>query len=113
MNDCIFCKIIAGQIPAAKVYEDEYCFAFRDIAPQAPTHILIVSKEHVANVGEAAGLPDAALAAILRAIGKIAAQEGLTNGYRIASNCGSDACQSVNHWHIHLLGGRKMGEIMV
>lgn len=112
MCDCLFCKIIAGEIPSAKVYEDEYCYAFRDIAPQAPTHILIVSKGHTANLSQAAALPDAALAGMLRAIGKIAAQEKLENGYRVVTNCGPDACQSVQHLHFHLLGGRKMADSM-
>ena len=86
--------------------------AFRDIAPQAPTHILIVSKAHTANLSQAAALPDEALAGMLRAIGKIAAQEKLENGYRVVTNCGPDACQSVQHLHFHLLGGRKMADSM-
>ena len=113
MCDCLFCKIIAGDIPSAKVYEDEYCYAFRDIAPQAPTHILVVSKEHVQNVKEAANLSDTALAAIIRAIGKIAEQEKLEKGFRVVTNCGPDACQSVNHLHFHILGGRQMVDQMV
>lgn len=112
MNDCLFCKIIAGEIPSAKVYEDAFCYAFRDIQPQAPVHILVVSKEHVANVTEAAALNDEALAGILRAIGKIAAQEKLENGYRVVSNCGPDACQSVPHLHFHILAGQKMADKM-
>ncbi|MBQ2976229.1 MAG: histidine triad nucleotide-binding protein [Clostridia bacterium] len=112
MADCLFCKIIAGDIPSAKVYEDEYCYAFRDIAPQAPTHILVVSKEHVQNVKEAAELSDVALAAIIRAIGKIAEQEKLEKGFRVVTNCGPDACQSVNHLHFHILGGRQMADQM-
>lgn len=112
MNDCLFCKIIAGEIPSAKVYEDAFCYAFRDIQPQAPVHILVVSKEHVANVTEAAALSDEALAGILRAIGKIAAQEKLENGYRVVSNCGPDACQSVPHLHFHILAGQKMADKM-
>ena len=112
MNDCLFCKIIAGLIPSQKVYEDEFCFAFRDIAPQAPTHILVVSKEHVTDIADAAKLPDHALAAMVRAIGQIAAAEKLENGFRIVSNCGKDACQSVAHWHIHILGGKPLSEHM-
>ena len=108
MSDCLFCKIVAGDIPSAKVYEDEFCYAFRDIHPQAPTHVLVVSKAHVANLTEAAALPDNALAAMLRAIPKIAAQEKLEKGYRVVSNCGPDACQSVPHLHFHILGGRQM-----
>ena len=112
MNDCLFCKIIAGDIPSTKVYEDEYCYAFRDIAPQAPIHILVVSKEHVQNVKEAANLSDTALAAIIRAIGKIAEQEKLEKGFRVVTNCGPDACQSVAHLHFHILGGRQMADQM-
>ena len=112
MENCLFCKIIAGDIPSAKVYEDDFCYAFRDINPQAPTHILVVSKAHVRNISEAASLPDDALAAILRAIGKIAAQEKLENGFRVVTNCGEDACQSVPHLHFHILGGRPMEDKM-
>lgn len=112
MSDCLFCKIVAGDIPSAKVYEDEFCYAFRDIHPQAPTHVLVVSKAHVANLTEAAALPDNALAAMLRAIPKIAAQEKLEKGYRVVSNCGPDACQSVPHLHFHILGGRQMTDEM-
>lgn len=112
MSDCLFCKIVAGDIPSAKVYEDEFCYAFRDINPQAPTHVLVVSKAHVANLTEAAALPENALAAMLRAIPKIAAQEKLEKGYRVVSNCGPDACQSVPHLHFHILGGRQMADEM-
>jgi len=112
MNDCLFCSIIAGDIPSAKVYEDEFCYAFRDIAPQAPTHILVVPKSHVPDIAHADALPPQAVAAILAAIGKIAKQEGLENGFRVVSNCGPDACQSVPHLHFHILGGRQMGEKM-
>ena len=112
MSDCLFCKIIAGDIPSAKVYEDEYCFAFRDINPQAPVHILVVPKTHVANLLEAADLPDGVLAGLLRAIAAIARQEGLPRGFRVISNCGPDACQSVPHLHFHILGGRQMADQM-
>ena len=112
MADCLFCKIIAGEIPSAKVYEDEFCYAFRDINPQAPVHVLVVPKAHVADVAEAAQLSDEILAAVIRAIGKIAAQEKLENGFRVVTNCGKDACQSVSHLHFHILGGRQMTEQM-
>ena len=108
MENCLFCKIIAGDIPSAKVYEDEYCYAFRDINPQAPTHVLVVPKTHVSSIAEAGKLAPEALCAVISAIGKIAEQEGLTNGFRVVSNCGPDACQSVPHLHFHILGGRKM-----
>ena len=112
MSDCLFCKIIAGEIPSSKVYEDDVCFAFRDINPQMPTHILVVPKAHTANLTDAAALPDETLAGLLRAIGKIAKAEGLSNGYRVISNCGPDACQSVDHLHFHILGGGQMSEKM-
>lgn len=112
MENCLFCKIVAGDIPSAKVYEDDYCYAFRDINPQAPTHVLVVPKIHVNNIGEAGSLSDEALRACIAAIGKIAEQEGLTGGYRVISNCGPDACQSVQHLHFHILGGRQMADQM-
>ena len=112
MENCLFCKIVAGDIPSSKVYEDEYCYAFRDINPQAPTHVLVVPKTHVQSVAEIANLPPEAQCALLAAIGKIAAQEGLKNGFRVVSNCGPDACQSVPHLHFHILGGRQMGDEM-
>ena len=112
MSDCLFCKIIAGEIPSAKVYEDEYCFAFRDINPQAPTHILLVPKQHVSSIADACALPAQTQCALFSAISKIAAQEGLENGFRVISNCGPDACQSVNHLHFHILGGRQMADKM-
>lgn len=112
MDNCLFCKIIKGDIPSAKVYEDEYCFAFRDINPQAPVHVLLVPKMHVANMAEIALLPQDAQTALFAAIGKIAAQEKLENGFRVVSNCGDDACQSVHHLHIHILGGVRMSERM-
>ena len=112
MSDCLFCKIVAGEIPSSKVYEDEYCYAFRDIAPQAPTHILVVPKAHVSDIAHAGDLPAGTVEAILSAIGKIAAQEKLENGFRVVSNCGPDACQSVPHLHFHILGGRQMADKM-
>lgn len=112
MEDCLFCKIIAGDIPSQKVYEDECCFAFRDIAPQAPVHILVVPKTHVADISDAASLPDETLAHLLRVIGQIAGREGLKNGFRVISNCGPDACQTVKHLHFHILGGAPMSDRM-
>ncbi|MBE5768633.1 MAG: histidine triad nucleotide-binding protein [Clostridiales bacterium] len=112
MSDCLFCKIISGDIPSAKVYEDDLVYAFRDIAPQAPTHVLVIPKTHVASVDACDELSDQALAACLRACRTVAKLEGLENGYRVVSNCGDDACQSVKHLHFHVLGGRKMGETM-
>ena len=110
--DCLFCKIIAGDIPSTKVYEDEYVFAFRDINPQTPTHILVIPKIHVASADGIDAENSAYVAKIFEAIPKIAASEGLGNGYRVLTNCGDDACQSVKHLHFHLMGGRKMSEQM-
>jgi len=110
--DCLFCKIIAGEIPSTKVYEDERVFAFRDINPQAPVHVLIVPRRHIASADEVNAANSADVAAVFEAVPKIAKQEGLSNGYRIINNCGEDGCQSVKHLHFHLLGGRKLPENM-
>jgi len=112
MENCLFCKIIAGEIPSTKVYEDDQVYAFRDINPQAPTHVLVIPRHHVASLAEADQLTDTELAACLRAAEKIAEQEHLTGGYRVVSNCGDDACQSVHHLHFHILGGVQMAERM-
>ena len=108
--DCLFCKIIAGEIPSAKVYEDEKVYAFRDINPQAPVHVLLVPKKHMKNVLEC----DAETAAALtEAIAKVAKLEGVEeNGFRILSNCGTHGCQSVHHLHVHLMGGAQLSERM-
>lgn len=110
--DCLFCKIMAGEIPSAKVYEDDMIYAFRDIAPMAPVHVLIIPKIHVASADEVTAENAPYVAHIFEIIPRIAAAEGLTNGYRVITNCGPDACQSVPHLHFHLLGGRKMAEEM-
>lgn len=109
---CLFCKIIKGEIPSARVYEDDAVYAFRDINPQAPTHILIVPKEHIESVNGINSENSAVVAKIFEAIPKIAAAEGLTNGYRVISNCGSDACQSVLHLHFHIVGGKLLSDKM-
>ena len=111
-ENCLFCKIIKGEIPSAKVYEDDLCFAFRDINPQAPTHILVVPKEHIGSVAGINSRNEAVVGHILSVIARIAADEGLEGGYRVISNCGPDACQSVPHLHFHILGGAKLGERM-
>lgn len=110
--DCIFCKIIAGEIPSGRVFENEYVYAFRDINPQAPVHILIVPKTHICCADSINSSNSDAVARIFEAIPKIAAQEGLANGYRIINNCGEDGCQTVKHLHFHLLGGKKLPENM-
>ena len=109
---CIFCEIIAGNIPSAKVYEDDKVYAFRDINPQAPVHVLVVPKQHIPSADAIDADNAAVVASIFAAIPKIAAQEGLTNGYRVITNCGEDGCQSVQHLHFHLLGGKKLSEEM-
>ena len=104
--DCLFCKIIAGEIPSAKVYEDEKVFAFRDINPQAPVHVLLVPKKHMKNILECDG---ETISALLEAVKKVAAQENVSaDGFRILSNCGKNGCQSVDHLHIHLMGGEQL-----
>ncbi|MBQ8416577.1 MAG: histidine triad nucleotide-binding protein [Clostridia bacterium] len=112
MSDCLFCKIIAGEIPSTKVYEDDTVYAFRDIAPMAPVHVLVVPKAHVASADGINESNSASVARIFEVIPKIAAAEGLTNGYRVITNCGEDACQSVKHLHFHILGGKKLPENM-
>ncbi|MBE6964588.1 MAG: histidine triad nucleotide-binding protein [Oscillospiraceae bacterium] len=108
MSDCLFCKIIAGEIPSTKVYEDELVLAFRDIAPQAPTHILVIPKEHIASVAEINEKNSAVVSHIFEVIAKIAKDEKLDGGYRVVSNCGDDAGQTVHHLHFHILGGKKL-----
>lgn len=112
MENCLFCKILSGEIPSAKVYENDFVYAFRDINPQAPTHVLVIPREHVSSLNESANVSDRMLAECLRAIPVIAAQEGLTGGYRVVSNCGPDACQTVPHLHFHILGGTQMAGSM-
>lgn len=106
--DCVFCKIIAGEIPSTKVYEDEDILAFRDINPQAPTHILVIPKRHIGGVHEINAENSGIVAKIFVKIAEIAKQEGLTNGYRVVSNVGEDGGQTVPHLHFHILGGSKL-----
>ena len=110
--DCIFCKIISGEIQSGKIYEDEYCYAFSDINPQAPTHVLVVPKLHIASLDEINEKNAEYARAILLAIPKIASLLGLENGYRVITNIGEDGAQSVKHLHFHLLGGKKLSEQM-
>ena len=108
MSDCLFCKIAAGEIPSTKVYEDEDVLAFRDIAPMAPTHILVIPKAHIGSVAEITPANSAVVAHIFEVIPTIAQTEGLTEGYRVVSNCGAHAGQSVHHLHFHILGGKQL-----
>ena len=110
MSDCLFCKIIAGEIPGNVVFENDKVFAFRDINPQAPVHVLIVPRKHMSNVLECDGETAAALTDAIR---EIASKEGVAeSGFRVISNCGHDGAQSVNHLHVHLLGGKALPEQM-
>ena len=108
MENCLFCKIIAGAIPSTKVYEDDSVYAFRDIAPQAPTHILVVPKAHIADCNDVTAENSAVISHIFEVIPQIAKAGGLVNGYRVVSNCGEDAGQTVHHLHFHILGGKKL-----
>ncbi len=108
MSDCLFCKIIAGEIPSTKVYEDDSVLAFRDIAPQAPTHVLVIPKAHISGCDGVTVENSAVVAHIFEVIPAIAKSEGLTNGYRVVSNCGPDAGQTVPHLHFHILGGKAL-----
>lgn len=108
--DCLFCKMINRDIPADVVYEDEAVFAFRDINPQAPTHVLIIPKKHIATLNDAQPEDEALVGHIMRVAAKIAADEGFAEqGYRVAMNCNAAAGQTVFHIHLHLLGGRQLG----
>ena len=106
--DCLFCKIVRGDIPSTKVYEDDLILAFRDIAPQAPTHILVIPKAHIPSMDGIAEENSSVVAHIFSVIPKIAAAERLTGGYRVVSNCGADAGQTVHHLHFHILGGKQL-----
>ena len=108
MENCLFCKIIAGDIPSTKVYEDELVLAFRDIAPMAPTHILVIPKTHIPSVDGITSDNSAVVAHIFEVIPQIAKAENLVDGYRVVSNCGADAGQTVHHMHFHILGGKTL-----
>ena len=109
MENCLFCKIIAGEIPSKKVYEDENVYAFHDINPNAPVHVLVIPKVHIASIQEVGEDNLPAVTAVLKAIPVIAEQLGLAeNGYRVITNCGEDGGQSVKHLHFHILGGKKL-----
>ena len=109
--ECIFCKIVNGDIPSDIVYEDDVIIAFRDLAPQAPVHVLIIPKVHIASMDDVDGSEEQRelLGHLITKTKDIAAMLGLKNGYRLVNNCGEDGMQTVKHLHFHLLGGRKMG----
>ncbi|MBQ2995711.1 MAG: histidine triad nucleotide-binding protein [Oscillibacter sp.] len=107
MSDCLFCRIIAGEIPSKKVYEDELCFAFYDIDPQAPTHFLVIPKAHISSVSAIDAENSAVVGHIFEVIAKLTRELGMES-YRVVSNIGEQAGQSVFHLHFHVLGGRDM-----
>ena len=109
MSDCIFCKIVAGDIPSDKVHEDEQLLAFRDLNPQAPTHVLVIPKKHISSLDDADDSDREALGQLLVTIPEIAKELGVAGAYRVVNNCGAAAGQSVFHIHFHLIGGRSMG----
>lgn len=109
MENCLFCKIVAGEIPSNKVYEDETVFAFHDINPNAPVHVLVIPKAHIPSIAAVNEENIEAVSKVLLAIPKIAASLGLAEGgYRVVTNCGEDAGQTVHHLHFHILGGKKL-----
>ena len=110
--DCLFCKIIEGTIPSRKAYEDDMCLAFYDIAPQAAVHILVIPKRHIASADGINSENSKYVAHIFEMIPAIAKEAGITNGYRVITNCGEHACQSVKHLHFHILGGEQLSEQM-
>ena len=110
--DCLFCAIIKGDIPSKKVYEDESCYAFYDINPQAPVHFLVVPKLHIASANDVTEENSTYVSHIFEVIPKIAKEVGLSDGYRIITNIGENGCQSVKHLHFHVLGGKKLSENM-
>ena len=111
--DCIFCKIVNGDIPSNKVYEDDTVLAFHDIAPQMPVHVIVIPKMHIASAAEVNGDNSAVIGHIFEVIPKIAKDLGLGNGFRIINNCGKDGGQTVGHIHFHILGGKTLGEGLV
>ena len=108
MDDCLFCKIIKGEIPSTKVYEDDYVYAFLDIAPQAPFHAVIVPKTHISSAAEIDESNSSYVSKIYEAVAKIAKKENLEKGFRVVTNCGEDGGQTVGHLHFHLLARRYL-----
>ncbi|MGI5979465.1 MAG: histidine triad nucleotide-binding protein [Oscillospiraceae bacterium] len=113
MSDCLFCKIINGEIPSDKLYEDDRVIAFRDIHPQAPVHFLVVPKKHIAAASDITPENSAEVAYVFETIAKLAKQEHLDDGFRVINNCGENAGQTVPHLHFHVLAGKPMGETIV
>ncbi len=114
MDNCLFCKIIKGEIPSEKVYEDDEIFAFKDINPAAPVHILVIPKKHIDSIAQIEKEDEALIGKIYTVINKIAEEKGVKeNGFRVIVNCGKDGGQEVMHLHFHLLAGTKLGEKIV
>ncbi len=109
MEDCLFCKIIAGEIPSKKVYEDDVCLAFYDIAPLAKLHFLVIPKQHLASAAEVTAENEAVIGHIYGVIAKLAKKMGFAEGFRVVTNCGEAAGQTVQHLHFHVLGGQTLG----
>ena len=107
--DCVFCKIVSGEIPSAKVYEDDTVLAFNDINPEAPVHILLIPKTHITSMADINGSNSAVVAHIFEVAAKIAREKGFDGGFRVVSNCGDSAGQTVKHLHFHLMAGRDFG----
>jgi histidine triad (HIT) family protein len=105
---CLFCKIVSGEIPSTPVYQDELAYAFADISPKAPVHVLVVPREHIASIGDAGSRHETLLGHLLTVAAEIARDKGLTQGYRVVTNIGDHGGQTVDHLHLHLLGGRPM-----
>lgn len=112
MSDCIFCKIANGEIPSTKLYEDDDMIIIKDLNPQAPVHLLLIPKEHYANIIEMSDAQAQTLAKCIKKLSALTDQLGLQNGFRLVSNKGADGCQSVGHLHIHILGGTKLSDTM-
>ena len=110
--DCIFCKIVNGEIPSNKVYEDDKILAFYDLNPQAKVHVLVIPKTHICCVDKIDSSNSYEIAYIFEKIPQIASSAGITNGYRVITNCGEDGCQSVKHIHFHIIGGEKLSDKM-
>ncbi len=108
MNDCLFCKILKGEIPSTKVYEDEFVYAFNDISPVAPFHAIVIPKIHISSANEINSQNSVYIAKVYEAVAKIAEIEGLEKGYRVVNNCGEDGGQTVGHIHFHLLARRNL-----
>ena len=111
MSQCLFCRIVAGEVPATVVAETDRTLAFRDIGPQAPSHVLVVPRDHHADAGACADADPSLLGEVMAAAVAVARQEGLDGGYRLVTNTGDDGGQSVHHLHVHVLGGRALGPL--